>query len=109
MGYGADITPFLLHAEATAMRATCVQMCHAIERVPVWPTPVALTRIDLSCNVIGNVGAAALAAQLQVRSYLCAGACGPWVASRASAGQDGGVLSAVKQYRQNCQAIERHI
>ncbi len=67
MGYGADIAPFLLHAEATAMRATCVQMCHAIERVPAWPTPVALTRIDLSCNVIGNAGAAALAAQLQVR------------------------------------------
>ncbi len=66
-GYGADIASFLCHAEATAMRATCVQMCHAIEHVPVWPTPVALTRLDLSENAIGDVGAVALAAQLQVR------------------------------------------
>jgi hypothetical protein len=67
MGYGADIAPFLLLSEATAMRATCVQMCHAIERRSVWPTPVALTRLDLSSNVIGDAGVAALAAQLKVR------------------------------------------
>ena len=66
MGYGADIAPLLLHAEATAMRAACVQMCYAIERVPEWPTPTALTRLDLYGNAIGNVGAAALAARLQV-------------------------------------------
>ena len=66
MGYGADIAPFLLHAEATAMRATCVQMSYAVERIRVWPKPVALTRLDLSGNCIGDAGAAALAAQVQV-------------------------------------------
>jgi hypothetical protein len=72
MGYGADIAPLLLHAEATAMRATCVQMCYAIERVPVWPTPVAaLTRLDVSGNAIGDAGAAALAVQLQVCLTAC--------------------------------------
>jgi hypothetical protein len=45
MGYGADIAPLLLHTEATAMRATCVQMSYAIERVPAWPTPAALTTL----------------------------------------------------------------
>jgi len=68
MGYGADIAPFLCHAEATAMRAVCVQMCYAIERVPEWPTPVAaVTKLTLSSNAIGDAGAVALAAQLQVR------------------------------------------
>ena len=67
MGYGVDIAPLLLHAEASAMRATCVQMCYAIERAPLWPAPGALTRLDLSYNGIGDTGAAALAAQLQVR------------------------------------------
>ena len=67
MGYGADIAPFLLHAEATAMRASCVQMCFAIERQSVWPTPAAVTRLDLSENAIGDAGAAALAVHLQVR------------------------------------------
>jgi hypothetical protein len=71
MGYGADIAPFLLHAEATAMRAVCVQMCYAIERVPAWPTPSVLTRLDLSRNKIGDAGAAALAARLQVRRCMC--------------------------------------
>ncbi len=67
MGYGADIAPLLCHAEATAMRAACVQMCHAIERVPRWPTPVAaVTRLSLSRNRIGDAGAVALAAQLLV-------------------------------------------
>ncbi len=72
MGYGADVAPLLTHAEATAMRAACVQMCHAIERVPVWPSPAAaLTRLDLSGNAIGDAGAKALAAYLQVRRRLC--------------------------------------
>jgi hypothetical protein len=72
MGYGADIAPLLCHAEATAMRAACVQMCYAIERVPVWPSPAAaLTRLDVSSNAIGDAGAALLAAQLQVR-VVCA-------------------------------------
>jgi hypothetical protein len=66
MGYGADIAPLLLHAEATAMRAACVQMCYAIERVPVWPTPGAAVMLDLSNNAIGDAGAVALAASLQV-------------------------------------------
>ncbi len=70
MGFGADIAPFLLLAEATAMRATCVQMCYSIERVPVWPAPPALTFLDLSENAIGAAGAAALAARLQVRRCL---------------------------------------
>ena len=70
MGYGADIAPFLWHAEATAMRAACVQMCYAIERVPVWPAPSALTGLYLSFNAIGDTGAAALAARLQVRSFV---------------------------------------
>jgi hypothetical protein len=67
MGYGAHIAPFLLHSEATALRASCCQMCCAIERTAVWPTLVAVTRLDLSGNAIGEAGAAALAAQLQVR------------------------------------------
>ncbi len=68
MGYGADIAPFLCHAEATAMRAVCVQMCSAIERTPEWPIPAAaVTKLDLSHNMIGDAGTAALAAQLQVR------------------------------------------
>jgi hypothetical protein len=68
MGYGADIEPLLCHAEATAMRAACVQMCYAIERVPVWPIPAApLTQLDLSGNSIGDAGAAAWADLLQVR------------------------------------------
>ncbi len=71
MGYGADIAPFLCHAEATAMRAACVQMCYAIERTPRWPAPAAVTRLDLSFNSIGNAGAAALAAHLQVRVVGC--------------------------------------
>jgi hypothetical protein len=72
MGYGADIAPLLLHTEATAMRATCVQMGYAIERVAVWPTPVAaLWWLDLSGNTIGDAGAAALAAELQVRLCAC--------------------------------------
>ncbi len=66
MGYGADIAPLLLHAEATAMRATCVQMSNAVERIRAWPKPVALTRLDLSGNRIGDAGAAALAAHVQV-------------------------------------------
>jgi hypothetical protein len=66
MGYGADIAPLLLHAEATAMRATCVQMSYAIERIRAWPTPAALTRLDLSDNAIGDAGAVALAQGLQV-------------------------------------------
>jgi hypothetical protein len=66
MGYGAEIAPLLCHAEATAMRAVCVQMCYAIERVPGWPTPAAVTKLDLSGNAIGDVGAVSLAAQLQV-------------------------------------------
>jgi hypothetical protein len=61
----------LCHAEATAMRAACVQMCYAIERTPVWPTPAAVTRLHLYGNAIGNAGAAALAALLQVRTHLC--------------------------------------
>ncbi len=69
MGFGADIAPFLLRAEATAMHASCVQMCFAIERHSVWPTPTALTRLDLSGNAIGDIGAAALAVQLQVRIF----------------------------------------
>ncbi len=68
MGYGAHILPFLLHAEATAMRATCCQMCFAMERKSVWPTLVAVTRLDLSGNAISDAGAAALAAQIQVCS-----------------------------------------
>ena len=67
MGYGAPIAPFLLLSEATAMRATCVQMCHAIERRPGWPTPVAVNQLVLCRNAIGNAGATALAALLQVR------------------------------------------
>jgi hypothetical protein len=67
MGYGAYVAPFLLHCDATAMRAACVQMCHAIERVPAWPTPVALRTLDLSDNPIGDAGALALAASLRVR------------------------------------------
>jgi hypothetical protein len=68
MGYGADIAPFLFLAEATAMRAVCVQMCYAIERMPEWPTPAAAVKwLDLSSNAIGDAGAVALAAQLQVR------------------------------------------
>jgi hypothetical protein len=67
MGHGADIAPLLLHAEATAMRAACVQMCYAIERGSVWPTPAAaVTRLDLSRNRIGDAGAVALAAPLEV-------------------------------------------
>ncbi len=70
MGYGADIAPLLCHAEATAMRAACVQMCHAIECVPVWSTPAAaVTRLDLSSNAIGNAGAVAMASVLQVHSF----------------------------------------
>ncbi len=64
MGYGAHITPFLLHAEATAMRATCVQMCHAIQRRCGWPIPVAVIQLDLHENDIGDAGAAALASLL---------------------------------------------
>ncbi len=76
MGYGADVAPFLCHAEATAMRAVCVQVCYAIERVPGWPTPAAArTKLDLSCNQIGDAGAAALAAQLQVRVCLVVMGC----------------------------------
>ena len=67
MGYGAYVAPFLLHCDATAMRAACVQMCHAIERVPVWPTPAALRTLELSYNPIGDAGASALAASLRVR------------------------------------------
>ncbi len=49
------------------LRAACVQMCHAIERVLVGPTPAAVvTRLDLSSNAIGDAGAVALAALLQV-------------------------------------------
>ena len=70
MGYGADIAPCLLHAEATAMRATCVQMSYAVERIRAWPEPVALTRLDLSGNCIGDAGAAALAAQVQVSFWV---------------------------------------
>ena len=67
MGYGADVAPLLCHAEATAMRAVCVQMCYAIERMPEWPTPAAaVTKLNLSYNDIGDAGAVALAAQLQV-------------------------------------------
>ena len=67
MGYGADIAPLLCHAEATAMRAVCVQMCYAIERVPGWPTPAAaVTRLNLSSNAIGDAGAVALASLLEV-------------------------------------------
>ena len=70
MGYGAHIAPFLLHSEATAMRASCVQMCFAIERTSVWPRLAALTRLNLPRNKIGDVGAAALAVQLQVRIFV---------------------------------------
>ena len=91
MGYGADIAPFLLHAEATAMRATCVQMSYAVERIRAWPQPVALTRLDLSGNCIGDAGAAALAAQVQVCLRFCdfAWCMLVWVPQSASAGQDG--------------------
>ena len=60
MGYGAHIAPFLWHAEATVMRATCVQMCYAIERIFAWPTPVAATALLLGGNHIGAIGAAAI-------------------------------------------------
>ncbi len=69
MGYGADIAPFLCYAEATAMRATCVQMSYAIERTTVWPAPAALTRLDMSGNAMGDAGAVALATSLQVQLY----------------------------------------
>jgi thiosulfate reductase cytochrome b subunit len=90
MGYGAVIAPLLCHAEATAMRAACVQMCYAIERGPVWPTPAAaVTRLDLSSNAIGNAGAIALAAQLQVHffvGWLClsCGMCGVFILERVA-------------------------
>ena len=91
MGYGADIAPFLLHAEATAMRATCVQMSYAVERIRAWPQPVALTRLDLSGNCIGDAGAAALAAHVQVCFSFCdfVWCMLVWVPQCALAGQDG--------------------
>ncbi len=68
MGYGACVAPFLLHSDATAMRAVCVRMCRSIERVAAWPTPVALRTLDLSDNSIGDAGSVALAASLRVRT-----------------------------------------